>query len=112
MKFGDEVSLIVEYKNLEQAIIHSLEQDNTQVCLSKKIIGLYFTKVIQNPKSLATQNPARNDPLIKILMTIDASTLGQMATLPLEDKICLKVKTRLFVLSLDDLKRVTDEQVY
>ena len=38
-KLGREIDEIKSYKNFENMILHCLEPENTNVCMSKKLIG-------------------------------------------------------------------------
>ena len=97
------------YKNFENLVTHSLEQDDTRICISKKLIGKIFKALVENQKQLAIQVPAKNDPLYKVIANMEATEgpgntgLKKLADLDsFEDKINLKLKTRLFVQNVQD----------
>ena len=101
------------YKNFENLVVHSLEQDDTRICISKKLIGILFKALGENPKDLAIQVPYKNDPLFKVIAKMDGVDLTQrkpvapalkvLSEMPsFEDKINLKLKTRLFVQNVQE----------
>mmetsp|Transcript_28275 Transcript_28275/g.42808 ORF Transcript_28275/g.42808 Transcript_28275/m.42808 type:complete len:136 (+) Transcript_28275:2286-2693(+) len=98
LKYGREISSVVAFKNFEHQLIHSLEQDDTQLCISKKLLGTLIVTIFDNKKSLSIQNPMKNDPLIKVMETLDAPGLGKLRDVSgYEEKLTFKLKTRLFV---------------
>jgi len=98
LRYGKEISRVLAYKNFEQQILHSLEQEDTQQFLSKKFIGELFLLIREQPDAFALQMPAENDPLIQITQEIDGSALDVLSKLTsYSDKIDLKLKTRLFI---------------
>jgi len=50
-----------------------------------------------NKKALSIQTPMKNDPLIKELEKFDVSAVSGLTSLPPEDKINFRLKSRLFV---------------
>lgn len=67
MNSGKEVSSLLSYMNFENQICHSLEQDDTRVSMSKKLIGNLFHYIANNDSEVALQSPSRNDVLIRVL---------------------------------------------
>jgi hypothetical protein len=63
---GKEVSSLLSYMNFENQICHSLEQDDTRVTMSKKLIGQLYQYFSHNASEVALQSPARNDCLVRI----------------------------------------------
>jgi len=109
LRHGKEINALMTYKNFENLVVHSLEQDDTRICISKKLIGILFKALVENPTLLAIQVPSKNDPLFKIINKIEqagtpnAPGLKKLADLPsFEDKINLKLKTRLFVQNVQE----------
>lgn len=97
LRYGKEISRVLAYKNFEQQILHSLEQEDTQQFLSKKFIGELFVLIREQPGHFALQTPAENDPLIQITKDMDQPALDVLSRLSsYSDKIDLKLKTRLF----------------
>ena len=94
------------YKNFENLVAHSLEQDDTRVCVSKKLIGIVFTALCTHRQELAIRKPDTNDPLYKVIGRMrgnlsEAEGWQGLRSLPsFDDKINLKLKTRLFVQSV------------
>jgi hypothetical protein len=75
LKKGKEINSLMPYKNFENMVAHSLEQDDTRVCMSKKLLGIVLralateardTKETQTRESLAIQVPAKNDPVFRV----------------------------------------------
>jgi len=66
LKHGKEINALMTYKNFENLIVHSLEQDDTRICISKKLIGILFKALVEN-QNLAIQVPAKNDPLYRVI---------------------------------------------
>lgn len=98
LRYGKEISRVLAYKNFEQQILHSLEQEDTQQFLSKKFIGELFSRIRAQPAAFALQMPEDNDPLIQITNEIDKGALDVLRDLDsYSDKIDLKLKTRLFI---------------
>lgn len=50
---GKEVSSLLSYMNFENQICHSLEQDDTRVSMSKKLIGNLYTYIGANDSEVA-----------------------------------------------------------
>jgi hypothetical protein len=74
-----------------------MEQDDTRVCMSKKLTGVVLDTIIQNSKLIALQKPETNDALIKVLNDIEDGCFKKMRSSSYEDMWNLKLKTRLFV---------------
>lgn len=53
LRYGKEISRVLAYKNFEQQILHSLEQEDTQQFLSKKFIGELFVLIRKKPHYFA-----------------------------------------------------------
>ena len=97
MKMGKEIDQLISYKNFENMVIHSLEQDNFRVCISKKLVVGIMKIIKNNENSISLQFPASNDPVIKLLSNIDLDSLSSIEALPdNNDQFILKLKTRLF----------------
>lgn len=45
---GKEISHVQSYKNFDNMVIHSLEQDDTHVCMSKKLLGRVVQVIKEN----------------------------------------------------------------
>lgn len=106
---------MMPYKNFENMVTHSLEQDDTRVCLSKKLLGTVLvalateaqdTRETQTRESLSIQVPAKNDPVFKVASQLDLAGLQKLAGLPTHDeKVNMKLKTRLFIPDLQEAGR-------
>ena len=110
MRYGKEIGQIVSYKNFENMILHSLEQDNFHVRMSKKLIVNLMKIIIKNPDSISLQYPAKNDPIIKLINQIDLDSMGPIESLDQEDELIIKLKTRLFV-AKQDLAETNEDEV-
>lgn len=82
MKMGKEIDQLISYKNFENMVIHSLEQDNFRVCISKKLVVGIMKIIKNNENSISLQFPASNDPVIKLLSNIDLDSLSSIEALP------------------------------
>ena len=95
---GKEIDQILSFKHFENMVIHSLEQDNFRIRISKKMIAMLLKLIYSNMNVISLQFPAKNDPIIKLIEKIDpSSTMGEIEALDHTDEIILKLKTRLFV---------------
>ena len=94
------------YKNFENLVTHSLEQDDTRICVSKKLIGVIFHALCSHRSELAIRKPESNDPVYKVIGRMkggldQADGWSGLKGLPsFDDKVNLKLKTRLFVQSV------------
>lgn len=50
---GKEVSSLLSYMNFEQMVTHCMEQDDTRVCMSKKLIGIVMSAILAQSKAIA-----------------------------------------------------------
>ena len=108
LKRGKEINTLpalLPYKNFEHMVTHSLEPDDTRVCLSKKLMGIVLSALASEP-TLSIQVPAKNDPVYRVAQQLDRAALKQLASLPSHDeKVNLKLKTRLFIPDLQEVGR-------
>ena len=63
-KLGSEIDDVRGYKNLENLVIHSLEREDSSICISKKLMGKVVLLIMRNPETVSIMDPCRNDPLI------------------------------------------------
>ena len=45
LRFGNEISQLISYKNFENLVSHSLEQDETKISIQKKLLGTFVEKL-------------------------------------------------------------------
>jgi hypothetical protein len=43
LRYGQEIDSILSYKNFENMVIHSLEQEDSRLCVGKGLIGLLLS---------------------------------------------------------------------
>ena len=85
-----------------------MEQDDTRICMSKKLIGNLLNFIDKNRKKVALQRPDSNDYLVKEINGLNKqgnSLITElMSTQDFRDKINFKLKTRLFLKKVNDNK--------
>ena len=102
LQAGREVDMLLSFKNFEHMITHCMEQDGTRVTMSKRLIGSVLSAVLNSQSRVALQRPPSNDALIKALKDVQPASFTAMKGLDENDKINLKLKTRLLLPNLAD----------
>lgn len=80
-------------------ILHSIEKENTSVCMSKKVIGRLLSLIKNNQREIAILNPPRNDLLIQLVEELQPKFINFLSDLSdanFNDQMIVKLKTRLF----------------
>ena len=110
IRMGKEIDQLISYKNFENMAMHSLEQDSFRVRMSKKLIVVLMKIIINNQNSISLQFPAKNDPIIKLISTVDLASLSSIESLEHQDEVILKLKTRLFV-AKEEIGEANEDEV-
>ena len=78
--------------------MHCLEPENTNICISKKLVGQIINLIVNNKDHVSTMSPSKNDPLIKLSEKVSDKTYKTLAGLPdHNDQMNIKLKTRIFL---------------
>lgn len=103
LRAGKEVNSVLSYMNFEHMVTHCMEQDDTRVCVSKKLVGNILDGVLSHQRQIALQKPEGNDALIKVLNQAEDGTFKKLKATPgFDEKINYKLKTRLFVPNFEE----------
>jgi len=67
LRHGKESSFLLGYKNFENQVFHCLEPDDSQITISKKLIGNLINTIQDAAENIALQKPTANDALPKLI---------------------------------------------